>query len=96
MDQKQVMVQNGMSLPFDRLLIATGADPRPIKAEGLDLKNIFFMRTEAHIRNMLAVIPKTQKALVLGGGLVGFKAEGSRVGPREVFEMAQISADFKL
>ncbi len=73
-DQKQVMIQNGTSLPFDRLLIATGADPRPIKAEGLDLKNIFFMRTEAHIRNMLAVIPQAQNALVLGGGLVGFKA----------------------
>jgi NAD(P)H-nitrite reductase large subunit len=73
-DQKRVMTQNGTSLQFDRLLIATGADPRPIKAEGMDLKNIFFMRTEAHIRNMLAVIPQTKKALVLGGGLVGFKA----------------------
>ena len=61
-DQKSVMIDNGTSLPFDRLLIATGADPRPIKAEGLDLKNIFSMRTEAHIRNMLAVIPQTQKA----------------------------------
>jgi len=73
-DQKRVMIHNGSSLHFDRLLIATGADPRPIKAEGLNLKNIFFMRTEAHIRNMLAVIPQTKKALVLGGGLVGFKA----------------------
>jgi NAD(P)H-nitrite reductase large subunit len=73
-DQKRVMTQNGTSLQFDRLLIATGADPRPIKAEGMDLKNIFFMRTEAHIRNMLAVIPQAKKALVLGGGLVGFKA----------------------
>ena len=73
-DQKQVTIKNGTSLPFDKLLISTGADPRPIKAEGLDLKNIFFMRTEAHIRNMLAVIPQTKKALVLGGGLVGFKA----------------------
>mgnify|MGYP001821972811 FL=1 len=73
-DQKRVMTQNGTSLQFDRLLIATGADPRPIKAEGMDLKNIFFMRTEAHIRNMLAVIPQAKKALVLGGGIVGFKA----------------------
>ena len=73
-DQKRVMIQNGTSLRFDKLLIATGADPRPIKAEGINLKNIFFMRTEAHIRNMLAVIPQTKKALVLGGGLVGFKA----------------------
>ena len=73
-NKKRVMIHNGSSLHFDRLLIATGADPRPIKAEGLNLKNIFFMRTEAHIRNMLAVIPQTKKALVLGGGLVGFKA----------------------
>jgi nitrite reductase (NADH) large subunit len=73
-DQKQVITQNGTSLRFDKLLIATGADPRPIKAEGLNLKNIFFMRTEAHVRSMLAVISQTQKALVLGGGLVGFKA----------------------
>ena len=73
-DQKQVITQNGTSLNFDKLLIATGADPRPIKAAGMNLKNIFFMRTEAHIRNMLAVIPQAKKALVLGGGLVGFKA----------------------
>ena len=31
-DQKRVMIQNGKSLHFDKLLIATGADPRPIKA----------------------------------------------------------------
>ena len=73
-DQKRVRIQSGTSLHFDRLLIATGADPRPIKADGMHLKNIFFMRTETHVRNMLAVIPKTKKALVLGGGLVGFKA----------------------
>lgn len=73
-DQKRVITQNGTSLRFDKLLIATGADPRPIKAEGLNLKNIFFMRTEAHVHNMLAVIPQTKRALILGGGLVGFKA----------------------
>ena len=73
-DQKRVIIQNGRSLHFDKLLIATGADPRPIKAEGLNLKNIFFMRTEDHIRNMVAAIPQVKKALVLGGGLVGFKA----------------------
>ena len=72
-DQKQVMIKDGTSLRFDKLLIATGADPRPIKAEGTELDNIFFMRTEAHVRNMLAVIPKSKKALVLGGGLVGVK-----------------------
>jgi NAD(P)H-nitrite reductase large subunit len=59
---------------FDKLLIATGADPRPVKAEGLNLKNIFYMRTENHVRQIVKTLPDAKKALVLGGGLVGFKA----------------------
>jgi len=65
---------NGKVYLYDKLLIATGADPRRIKADGLELKNIFFMRTENHVRQMLAALPSVRKALVLGGGLVGFKA----------------------
>ena len=72
-DNRAVSV-NGKVYPYDKLLIATGADPRRIKADGLELKNIFFMRTETHVRQMLAALPTVRKALVLGGGLVGFKA----------------------
>ncbi len=77
-DNRQVFVPDAggteTAVPFDRLLIAAGADPRPIKADGLDLKHIFFMRTEQHIRGMLDALPSVRHALVLGGGLVGFKA----------------------
>ena len=65
---------NGRTYPYDKLLIASGADPRGIKAAGLELKNIFFMRTETHVRQMLAGLSDVRRALVLGGGLVGFKA----------------------
>ncbi len=67
-------VAGGKTVSYDRLLIATGADPRPIRAEGLSLKNIFYMRTQDHVRRMLEVLPGVSRALVLGGGLVGFKA----------------------
>ncbi len=59
---------------YDKLLIATGADARPIKAEGLSLGNIFYMRGQAHVCDMLESLSGGKKALVLGGGLVGFKA----------------------
>jgi NAD(P)H-nitrite reductase large subunit len=65
---------NGRSVPYDRLLIATGADPRPIRADGLELENIFYMRTERQVQQMLAALSGARRALVLGGGLVGFKA----------------------
>lgn len=70
----QVILANGSTIPYDRLLIAAGADPRPIKAEGLDLANIFYMRTQAHARAQVAALEGAHKAVVLGGGLVGFKA----------------------
>ncbi len=79
-ENRQVFVpKNGKreetaAIGFDKLLIATGADPRPVKAEGLDLQHIFYMRTQAHVRGMLAALPSVRSALVLGGGLVGFKA----------------------
>jgi len=72
--ENRAVSANGKVYLYDKLLIATGADPRRIKADGLQLKNIFFMRTETHVRQMLATLPTARKALVLGGGLVGFKA----------------------
>ena len=73
-DDQTVILADGSSLAFDRLLIASGADPRPIKAHGLNLENIFFMRTQAHVKQQIKAISGASNALVLGGGLVGFKA----------------------
>jgi NAD(P)H-nitrite reductase large subunit len=70
----QVILANGVKVPYDRLLIAAGADPRPIKADGQGLENIFYMRTQAHATDQVAALDGAHKAVVLGGGLVGFKA----------------------
>ena len=71
---RQVVLADGTRVPYDRLLIAAGADPRPLSAGGLDLKNIFYMRTEAHASAQVAALDGARRAVVLGGGLVGFKA----------------------
>ncbi|MFW6284603.1 MAG: NAD(P)/FAD-dependent oxidoreductase [Desulfosalsimonas sp.] len=71
---RTVTTADGQNHAYDRLLIAAGADPRPLDARGLDLNNIFFMRNIAQVQEMIAAIADTRHALVLGGGLVGFKA----------------------
>ncbi|MHC1741836.1 MAG: NAD(P)/FAD-dependent oxidoreductase [Syntrophobacteraceae bacterium] len=72
--ERTVSLPNGRVAPYDRLLIASGSDPRSVKAAGSELSGIFPMRTEAHVRAMLETLPGVKRALVLGGGLVGFKA----------------------
>jgi NAD(P)H-nitrite reductase large subunit len=72
-DAKILFLSDGKTLPFDTLLIASGADPRPIKVPAA-LPHIFFMRNQHQVLKMLEALPQTRHALVLGGGLVGFKA----------------------
>lgn len=62
------------SIDYDRLLIASGADPRPIAAEGLDWPQVFYLRNLKQVREMEPFLKPGGRALVLGGGLVGFKA----------------------
>ena len=71
---KQIRIGENRWMPFDKLLIASGADPRPIQADGSHLKNIFYLRTEKDVRQKLKVLSEVRQGLVLGGGLVGFKA----------------------
>ena len=72
--QRRVVLADGTTVDYDRLLIAAGADPRPVAAEGTDLENIFYMRTQAHASAQVAALDGARRAVVLGGGLVGFKA----------------------
>jgi nitrite reductase (NADH) large subunit len=72
---QSVLLEDGTGIDFDRLLIASGADARKIRVDGSHLGNIFYMRTEKDVLNQLEALSRGAKtALVLGGGLVGFKA----------------------
>ena len=71
---RRTVIAGGKTVGFEKLLIATGADPRPIKADNLNLESISYMRTQAHVKTMLDRLDGARRALVLGGGLVGFKA----------------------
>ncbi len=74
-ENRLVQTDRGNEFPYDRLLVATGANPRPLKVPGTGLPNIFFMRNQAHVQGMIETIRAgARNALVLGGGLVGLKA----------------------
>ncbi len=74
LEEQKLVTDQGLELQYQRLLIASGADPRPLAVPGAELANIFYMRTQAQVQAMLQALPGARRALVLGGGLVGFKA----------------------
>jgi len=65
------------SLPYDKLVIATGAVPVvPSSLEGKDLEGVFTLTKIADANRMIAALaaPGAKKAVVVGGGLIGMEA----------------------
>lgn len=79
---------------YDKLVIATGASPVRPEIEGLDLANVFFMRTPEDAIGLRKVLDggNIKRAVVAGGGFIGLEvAENlSRQGIRvSVIDMAE-------
>jgi len=71
---QRVRTRNGLSLPYDRLLIATGSSPRKLDIPGKDLQGIHYLRKMTDAQAIKAELSSSpDPVLVVGGGLVGVK-----------------------
>jgi nitrite reductase (NADH) large subunit len=71
----RVHIQNGKTLAYDRLLVATGSSARRLDVPGEDLSGVHHLRQMADaevIRKDLASV--SGPVVVIGGGLVGVKS----------------------
>lgn len=67
---------------YDKLVIATGAHPFVPSCEGVDLDNVFFMRTpdDADALRRKVDAGEIRRAVVVGGGLIGLEAAENLAG----------------
>ena len=72
-EKKQVTLDNGDTLKFDRLAITTGARVRVLPIEGSNLDGIFYLRTMADTKAIRATLKEGTKALIVGGGWIGLE-----------------------
>ena len=70
----KVIAEDGSSVDYDRLLIATGSDPFIIPVPGHDLPGVIGFRDIKDVETMLDVAKTKKKAVVIGGGLLGLEA----------------------
>ncbi len=72
--KKTVSTQNGLEIPYDRLLIATGSRSFIPPMKGSDKKGAFALRTIQDARDIVAWAKNIQKVVLIGGGLLGLEA----------------------
>jgi len=63
-----------MSAEYDRLLLATGSNPFILPIPGKDLEGVIAYRDIADTEAMIEASQKYQRAVVIGGGLLGLEA----------------------
>jgi nitrite reductase (NADH) large subunit len=72
--RKNVILENGDLVPFDKLIIATGSRPFVPPMPGTDLKGVFVFRTLEDCARIAQYAKGTRIAVVIGGGLLGLEA----------------------
>ena len=69
-----VETEDGMSAPYDRLLIATGSNPIMLPVPGINLPGVIGYRSMDDVEKMLLAAKTCKRAVVIGGGLLGLEA----------------------
>jgi len=71
--KKNVSLEDGTKISYDKLLIATGATAKSVDVAGADKKGVFTLRTIEDARGIIKSLDKAKKIAVLGGGLIGLR-----------------------
>jgi 3-phenylpropionate/trans-cinnamate dioxygenase ferredoxin reductase subunit len=70
---KQVTLDNGDVIAYDRLAITTGTRPRELPVDGADLAGVHYLRTMDDTLAIQADAKAGSTALIVGGGWIGLE-----------------------
>jgi nitrite reductase (NADH) large subunit len=73
-DIRRVKLASGATLPFTKLVLATGSKPIRLNVPGMDLPGVLTFRDLADVAAIETAAANNRKAVVIGGGLLGLEA----------------------
>ncbi len=71
--EQRVRLDDGSTLAYDALLLATGARPRPLEVPGANLEGVHALRTLADADRIRAGLSAGARLVIVGGGYVGLE-----------------------
>ena len=72
-DRKTVACSDGDRIGYDKLLLATGARPRKLRAPGADLAGVHCLRTIADVDSIKRDFEPGRRIAIVGGGYIGLE-----------------------
>lgn len=72
-EAKTVTTAAGETIPYEKLLIATGSRPRILGTQGSDLEGIYYLRTITDVDAIRGALDTAKSAVIVGGGYIGLE-----------------------
>ena len=72
-DKRELQLENGETVTYDKLLIATGGRPRKLEVDGHTLKGIHYLRNIDDVDAIKTQMNTSQNLVIVGGGYIGLE-----------------------
>ncbi len=76
-EKKEVVLDKGEALAYDKLVVATGAKLRKLTIPGADLDGVYYLKTLAEAEALKAAMQTSRRMVVCGGGYIGLEVAAS-------------------
>jgi 3-phenylpropionate/trans-cinnamate dioxygenase ferredoxin reductase subunit len=72
-EQRTVTLADGRTVGYDKLLLTTGARPRPLPVSGSDLEGVHYLRRVEDCERLKQLFATASRVALVGGGWIGLE-----------------------